>query len=269
MKELKEWFEKAKSTLIAYSGGLDSTLIAYIASRVLNDKAMAVTIKTMFMDEDEINHAIEKAKALGIKHKVVELELPESLLENPKNRCYICKKHMINKLKEIAKEEGYDLIADGTNYDDLKENRFGIIALKEEGVRMPLAELKMGKVEIREISKELGLDYRRPSNACLATRFPYGYRIKPEELKMVANAEKAIRKEGFEVVRVRHFGKMAKIEVEKWEISRFMDEELRKRIVNQLKSIGYEVIALDLEGYSSGKMERFNIESSNLLSPTK
>lgn len=255
MKELEEWFKNVKSVIIAYSGGLDSTLIAYIASKILDDKAMAVTIKTLFIDEDEVEYAINKAKKLGIKHKVVELNLPEILFENPRDRCYICKKHMIKKLKEIAEEEGFDLIIDGTNYDDLNENRLGIIALKEEGIRSPLAELKINKVKIKEISKELGLDYKKSSNTCLATRFPYGYRIKREELKMVANAEKIIKGEGFESVRVRHFGNMAKIEVEKEEIPKFINKDLRERIVNQLKSIGYKAIALDLEGYSSGKME--------------
>lgn len=255
MKELENWFMNVRNALIAYSGGLDSTLIAYIASKVLNEKAMAVTIKTIFMDENEIEHAINKAKELGIRHKVVELDLPEILLENPRDRCYICKKYMIKKLREIAKEEGFDLIIDGTNYDDLNENRLGIIALKEEGIRSPLVELKMNKIKIREISKKIGLDYKKPSNACLATRFPYGYKINKEELKMVANAERIIKEEGFENVRVRHFGNMAKIEVEKEEISKFMDGDLRERIVNKLKSIGYRVITLDLEGYSIGKME--------------
>ncbi|MDH5806142.1 MAG: ATP-dependent sacrificial sulfur transferase LarE [Candidatus Methanomethylicaceae archaeon] len=255
MKELENWFMNLKNVLIAYSGGLDSTLIAYIANKVLNNKAMAVTIKTLFIDEYELEYAIKKAKELGIKHKVVELNLPEILFENPRNRCYICKKYMIKKLKEIAKEEGYDLIIDGTNYDDLNENRLGIIALKEEGIRSPLAELRINKNKIKEISKELGLNYKKSSNTCLATRFPYGYKIKLEELKMVANAEKIIKEEGFENVRVRHFGNIAKIEVEKEYISRFMNEDLRERIINKLKFIGYKVITLDLEGYSSGKME--------------
>ncbi|MCS7098495.1 MAG: ATP-dependent sacrificial sulfur transferase LarE [Candidatus Methanomethyliaceae archaeon] len=253
MKELKEWFINAGSVLVAYSGGLDSTLVAYIANKVLNENALAITIKTIFIDEDEIEYAINNARNLGIKHRVVELDLPESILENPRDRCYICKKHIMRKLKEIAKKEGYSWIVDGTNYDDLSENRPGIVALKEEGIRSPLIELKIGKARIKELSKELGLNYRRSSNACLATRFPYGYKISLEDLRMVANAERIIRDEGFEVVRVRHFGTMAKIEVGKEEISKIIQQ--RQSLVYKLKSIGYKVVALDLEGYSSGKMD--------------
>lgn len=255
ISKLEEWFISAGSVLIAYSGGVDSTLIAYIANKVLNEKALAVTIETILMDENEIKHAIDSAKKLGIKHKVVKLNLPESILENPRNRCYICKKHIMGELKKMAKEEGYAWVVDGTNYDDLSENRPGILALREEGIRSPLIELKIGKSKIKELLKELGLDYRRPSNACLATRFPYGYKISLEDLKMVANAEKIIKNEGFEIVRVRHFGNMAKIEVGKEEISRIIQQEVRQRLIYKLKSIGYKVIALDLEGYSSGKMD--------------
>ena len=268
LKILEEWFNNINSAIIAYSGGVDSTLIAYIAKKVLKNRALAITIKTQFVKNKEIIYAKNKANSLGINHRILEINLPEIIMENPYDRCYICKKYIINELKKFAKELGYNFIIDGTNYDDLKENRLGIKAIIEENVRSPLLELKIGKKEVIELLKEIGLDYEIPSNPCLITRFPYGYKITNEDINMVIKAEEILEKEGFKIIRVRHFRNIAKIEVGKEEISKFLHEDLRERILKEFKNIGYKIVTLDLEGYVSGKMD-FNIEYLNHLYLTK
>jgi uncharacterized protein len=268
LKILEEWFNNIDSAIVAYSGGVDSTLVAYVAKKVLKNRMLAITIKTPFVKNKEIEYAKNKANSLGINHRILEINLPEIIMENPYDRCYICKKHIINELKKIAKEFGYNSIIDGTNYDDIKENRLGIRAIIEENVKSPLLELKFGKKEIIELSKEIGLDNEKPSSPCLITRFPYGYKIRKEDIDMVIKAEEILEKEGFKIIRVRHFKNIAKIEVGREEISKFLQEGLRERILKEFKGIGYKIVTLDLEGYISGKMD-FNTEYLNHLYLTK
>lgn len=255
LDRLQNWFRGVGRVIIAYSGGVDSTLVAYVAQRVLGNGALAVTFKTALIDRDEVEEAASLAKSIGINHVVMELVLPDLVMRNPRDRCYICKKHLMGRLMAFARDSGYNMVVDGTNYDDFNERRPGIRALKEEGVRSPLGELGIGKTRVRELSRVLGLNYQKPSNPCLATRFPYGYQMREEELWMVSSAESTLKKMGFRLVRVRHFGKTAKIEVAKEELPKILQDDVRKRVVEDLKSIGYKVVSVDLEGYSSGKMD--------------
>ncbi len=252
---LEDWFRNARRVVVAYSGGVDSTLVAYMAHKVLKGDTLAVTFRTKLMGKGEVEEAAKLAKDIGLNHLVMDTSLPERVMENPRDRCYICKKYLMRKLREFAKDSGYDVVVDGTNYDDLSEHRPGTKALKEEGVRSPLVELGIGKKAGRELSRMLGLDYQKASSPCLATRFPYGHSIKFEELNMVASGEDLLKKEGFKVVRIRHLGETAKIEVEEGEIQRIIRDEVRRRINEGLKALGYKVVVLDLEGYRSGKMD--------------
>lgn len=256
LARLEDWFKKVGSVVVAFSGGVDSTLVAYMASKVLGDRALAVTFRHRLVEESEVDEASDLAKEIGLNHLVMDLPLPESIMENPPDRCYLCKKSLMSRLRVFARDSGYDTVVDGTNYDDFNEGRPGIRALKEEGVRSPLAELEIRKERVREISRTLGLNYEKPSRPCLATRFPYGYRIRAEDLEMVASAENLLRMEGFKVIRVRHLGNTAKIEVGAEEIKKLLQDEIRDKITRGLRALGYRLVLLDLEGYKSGKMDQ-------------
>ena len=256
LTKLMAWFKDKGGVIVAFSGGLDSTLVAAVAKRALGKKAIAVTVKTEFISKREIEEATRAAEALGIDHKVVDLRLPDSVRDNPPDRCYICKKHLMSRLKRLAGEAGSGTVVDGTNYDDLSLERPGIKALQEEGIRSPLAELRIGKAQIRELSKALGLDYTKPANPCLATRFPRGHRITGDEVEAVATAEGFIRRMGFRVVRVRVYDGTAKIEVAREEIPAILRGNTLEKIKVELKRLGFEDVTLDTEGYRTGSMDR-------------
>jgi uncharacterized protein len=236
--------------VVAFSGGVDSTLVALAAREALKDSALAITVRTEFMTPGEIRGAISVAKGLGIKHRVLRLSLPGEIRANPPDRCYLCKRLILKKLKAYAERHGQSLVVDGTNFDDLQSRRPGLRALREEAIASPLAELGLGKGDVREISKRLGLDYAKPSSPCLATRFPTGHIIGRRELEAVAKAEEYVRGMGFSQVRVRVRGGMAKIEVEEGGLARMMENGMYKRVASELRRMGFNEVALDLEGYT-------------------
>ncbi len=266
-QRLLDWFKDKKGILVAFSGGVDSTLVAYAAKTVLGDKALAVTANSPLLPPGELEEAEKLAKLIGIRHKVIEVnELEnEHLVENPPNRCYYCKKELMGKLLKIASEEGLEVVVDGTNADDMQSYRPGIKALKELGIRSPLAEVGLKKDEVRAISRMLGLPTANKSPvACLASRFPYGRKITLEAVKRVGEAETIIKKlADVKLVRVRDHGDIARIEVAREERKKLFDERLLDEISKRLKKLGFLYVTMELEGYVSGSLDRIILKMKN------
>lgn len=257
-ERLKMLLSRMPAALVAYSGGVDSTFLLRVASEVLKNKILAVIASSPTYPQREIRQALALAKKMGVKVRIVktkEMANPH-FLANPPDRCYYCKKELFSMLHEIARQENLPYILDGTNYDDYKDYRPGSKAAKEWGIVSPLAEVKLGKEEIRRLSRWLGLPtWNKPSMACLASRFPYFVEINPERLKKVAKAEEFLHQVGFRQVRVRHHGdEIARIEVLPEQFPLIINPSIRRRILNQLKSLGYLYITFDLEGYRSGSL---------------
>lgn len=245
------------SVLVAYSGGVDSTLLLAVAAEVLGERAVAATARSEVYPEAEFAQAQELARSLGVRHLIFEtseLELPH-FTENPPDRCYWCKRELFQRLRELARQEGIAWIADGAQADDRRDFRPGARAAEELGVRAPLQEAGLTKADIRELSRRRGLPtWDFPSRACLASRFPYGDPITPERLRQVAQAEAALREAGFRQYRVRHHGTIARIEVPPEDLPRLTEEPLRSRLVAALQGLGFTYVTADLQGFRSGSM---------------
>ncbi len=262
--ELKQKYDKLKTILaetgglvVAYSGGVDSTLLLKAATEALGDRALAVTATSETYPPQEFEEAKKLATEIGARQRVIhtsELEI-EQFSNNPPERCYYCKRELFGKLLEIAREEGLAVVADGSNVDDMGDYRPGMKAAKELGVISPLREAGLTKDEIRGISKALGLaTWNKPSFACLASRFPYGDEITIEKLTQVAAAEQVLRGLGLVQLRVRHHGQTARIEVDTEGFEAVIRSDNRARIVEEFHKIGYLYVTLDLEGYRTGSM---------------
>lgn len=258
LEKLKELIRSMKKVAVAFSGGVDSTFLLKVAKDVLGENVIAITLVSPLYPKREIKEAEEIAKSLGVKHVIEEEEdilRNEKFLENPPNRCYLCKKEEFKKILEIAKKYNISYVLDGSNKDDLGDYRPGRKALNELGIRSPLLEIGFTKKEIRELSKEFVLPtYNKPSFACLASRFPYGEKIEIEALKRVDEGEEFLISLGINQVRVRNYNNMARIEVNEEDFKIFLNEDIRKKIVKKFKELGYIYITLDLEGYRTGSM---------------
>jgi uncharacterized protein len=246
--------------LVAFSGGVDSTLLLKAAVDVLGDRVLAVTALSATTPEHEKRAAAEFAGTLGIRHLQVatdELANP-AFRDNPPDKCYICKKSRFGELMRLALEKEIPWVADGENRDDQADYRPGSRAARELGVRSPLREAGLAKAEIRQLSRMLGLaTWNKPAYACLASRIPYGRPITAAKLAQVDAAEAFIRDLGIAwQVRVRHEGDTARVEVAAEAIDRFMDQDVRRRVVARLRSLGFKFVALDLEGYATGSLNR-------------
>ena len=265
LHDLRNLLRGLKKVYIAYSGGVDSSLVAAIANEQLGDGAIAITGISPALAPQLLNEARQQARWIGIQHKECitnELNVP-GYSNNPKNRCFACKSELHQKLQEIEEIAQGVQVVDGVNFDDLNEYRPGIEASYQAGVRSPLAELKINKDSIREISKSLGFPWwDKPSQPCLASRFPYGEAITSQRLHQIAQAEEWLINHGFKQVRVRMQGLGAKIELPSHQIDHFLNNCDRKEIVNYFLSIGFTSISIDLEGLISGKLNR-DIQVSN------
>lgn len=258
LKKLINILKDMESAVLAYSGGADSTFLLK-AMQLSGIRALAVTAVSEIIPRCEVLSAKKMAKEIGIKHMIIEThELSnKKFVSNTPERCFVCKDNRFKILRDIATSEGYGFVIDGSNCDDLGDYRPGKKAAEKYGVRSPLIEAGFSKKKIREVSKELSLlTWNKPSSPCLSTRFPYGSRITKEALKRVEKAEDFLRSFGFHEIRVRDHGSIARIEVEEDKIGLLLTPERRKTISEKLKSLGYEFISLDLDGYKSGSMNR-------------
>lgn len=257
LNRLKEQLKSLGSAAVAYSGGVDSTFLLKVAYEVLGDNVVAVTARSSTYPEREFNEAVKYIKEIGAKHIVIiseELEI-EGFSQNPKNRCYFCKRELFSKIRALADEKGINAVLDGSNLDDTGDYRPGMQAAKEIRVISPLKENGLTKNDIRELSKEMGIPtWNKPSFACLSSRFPYGNEITEPKLKMVEQAEQFLLDLGFRQLRVRHHEDIARIEVASHERSRFFDEDLMDKVAEEFKKIGYKYVTLDMQGYRTGSM---------------
>ena len=250
-------------TVVAYSGGVDSALVAAIATEQLGPAAVAITGVSPALAPHLRREAAEQARWLGMAHReIATAELADpAYASNPAERCYACKRELHQLLEPIARAAGAAQVVDGVNADDLADHRPGIRAAREFGVRSPLADLGINKAGVRQISRALGLPWwDKPAQPCLASRFPYGEPITAARLQQVAAAEEILRRQGWREVRVRSQGLTARIELPAARLaqafSRWGDDRLRQQLVEELLALGFTAVALDLEGLVSGKLNR-------------
>ncbi len=259
LDRLQDLFQQMDRALIAYSGGIDSTLVAKVASDVLGDRALAITAVSPSLLPEDLEDARIQAATIGIAHEEVhtqEMENPD-YTSNPVNRCYFCKSQLHDTLRPLALQRGYPYVVDGVNADDLQDYRPGIQAAKERGARSPLAEVGLSKAEVRQLSQHLGLPWwDKPSQPCLSSRFPYGEDITIEKLQRVGRAEVYLRQLGWQNLRVRSQGDTARIELPPELIQDFVLNSDLAQVVAKLQELGFLFVTLDLEGYQSGKLNR-------------
>jgi pyridinium-3,5-biscarboxylic acid mononucleotide sulfurtransferase len=244
------------SVVVAYSGGVDSAYLAYIAHRTLGDRAVAITADSPSYPERHRALAIRIAAEFGLRHEIIhtsELERPE-YRANPSNRCYYCKHELYTHLSRIAGTRGA-IVVDGNNADDRGDYRPGRQAAREFGVRSPLDDVNLTKADIRELSRQAGLPtWDEPASACLSSRIPYHSAVTGEKLRMIERAERVLREFGFRVCRVRHHDDLARIEIGVDELPRALEPDLTSRIVSAIQALGYRQVTIDPRGYRLGSL---------------
>jgi uncharacterized protein len=259
LEQLKTIFAEMEQALIAYSGGVDSTLVAKLAYDVLGDRALAITAVSPSLLPEELEDARLQAALIGITHEVVETHEMDNpnYTSNPINRCYFCKSELHDTLKPLALQRGYPYVLDGVNADDLGDYRPGIQAAKERGARSPLAEVGVTKAEVRQISKQLALPWwDKPAQPCLSSRFPYGEEITVSKLQRVGRAEIYLHRLGYSNLRVRSEGDIARIELPSEQIKEFVSTTDLTALVSAFQEFGFIYVTLDLEGFRSGKLNQ-------------
>ncbi len=259
LNAIRNYINKLNGVCIAYSGGVDSTLVASLAFEQLGSKAVAITGVSPALAKTLLEEARSQAKWLGIKHLEIETSelAQESYSKNPKDRCFACKKELHKHTTYFSKKFNYQNVLDGVNLDDLQDYRPGIKAAQKAGVISPLAKFKFTKKDIREISRALGFPWwDKPAQPCLSSRFPYGYEITNQRLKMVEKAEEYLKKGGIAEVRVRCQGSSARIEIPQDELKTFFNRYNLEDLVKYFSNLGFNSTSLDLEGLISGKLNR-------------
>ena len=254
---LKEVLTTLRSVVIGFSGGVDSAYLAYVANQVLGKKAVCVTAISPSYPSFQRIETAEFVTRYSLHH----LEVETSEIENPRyrenssNRCYYCKSELFAKLQDLARIRGYDVVVDGTNYDDRKDFRPGRKAAKEYSVQSPLFEVQMTKLENRELSRRSGLPtWDKPALPCLSSRFPYGTSISPEKLSVVDRGEEILRDFGFKVFRVRYHESLVRLEFSPKELPKALNVTMSAILNKRFKSLGFKFVTVDLEGYRSGSL---------------
>ncbi len=262
--ELERIIDEMERVIVAFSAGVDSTLVLKVAYDRLGDNALGVTAVSPSLPEAELKEAIELARLIGVRHRLLEThEMDDPNYQaNPVNRCYFCKTELYDELVELAEREGYRYILNGANLDDVGDYRPGEQAAREHNVRSPLREAGLTKAHVRALARELGLpNWNKPAMACLSSRLPYGTPVTRQALRQVEQAEQYLRSLGFRQLRVRHHGDLARIEVERADLPRLI--ELGEQIGAELRRIGYTYVTADLLGFRSGSMNEVLKKNGN------
>lgn len=262
-QEIKQKYEsligylaKLDNLAVAFSGGVDSAFLLHASREALGDRVLAITVNSPYIPDWEIAEAREIAASKGIDHQVVDVPVPEQIKNNPKDRCYLCKSFLFTLLREFSRQRGFTNLADGTNFDDTRDHRPGMKALKELNVLSPLLENHFTKKDIREISRAMGLyTWEKPAYACLLTRIPYNTGIEDEILRRIEKSETYLIGLGIRAVRVRAHGDLARIETEPRYIEKIFRDGHLKSISRQLRRYGFRFVTLDMEGYRTGGID--------------